>query len=400
MYNRYLEINRRRKRFSGTDIRQATTLSDLQHLAQKQLPNFVYEYIAGGADDEITLRHNLDVFSQQRFAPYTLRDVSHPDTRITLFGKQTELPLAIAPTGLAGLFWPDGDVRLAEGAALAGVPMTQSTVSMSSIADVAAVPGLRHWFQLYCYGTPDIYSRLIERARESGSETLVVTTDLPVTGNRSWDRKNYSSPKNLSLRSKLDMLLHPTWGVRMLRNRKRPNFINLLEFLEPGKQTLQDVAQWINQHKNPGLSWKDIEYIRTLWPGKLVVKGILRPEDALIARDKGVDGIVVTNHGGRQLDQVVSPLEVLPAIRQAVQQDLTIFIDSGIRRGSDIAIALALGADAVLSGRATLYGLSADGTAGVTQALSILRRELETTLALNGLNNVSELSPDILVPLR
>lgn len=400
MHNRYLEINRRRKRFSGTDIRQATTLSDLQHLAQKQLPNFVYEYIAGGADDEITLRHNLDVFSQQRFSPYTLRDVSHPDTRITLFGKQAELPLAIAPTGLAGLFWPDGDVRLAEGAALAGVPMTQSTVSMSSIADVAAVPGLRHWFQLYCYGTPDIYSRLIARARESGSETLVVTTDLPVTGNRSWDRKNYSSPKNLSLRSKLDMLLHPTWGVRMLRNRKRPNFVNLLEFLEPGKQTLQDVAQWINQHKNPGLSWKDIEYIRTLWPGKLVVKGILRPEDALIARDKGVDGIVVTNHGGRQLDQVVSPLEVLPAIRQAVQQDLTIFIDSGIRRGSDIAIARAAGADAVLSGRATLYGLSAAGTAGVTQALSILRRELETTLALNGLNNVSELSPDILVPLR
>lgn len=396
--NPFAEVNPARRRSSS--VRSARTIDDLRDQAKRQLPNFLYEYLEGGAEDEWTLRNNRNAFYQYRFLPRMLQDVSKRSLEQSIFGKKSSLPLIIAPTGFAGFFWPDGDIRLAEAAAAAGIPMTQSTVSMSSIKDVAATPSLRHWFQLYWWGGQEVRETLIDRAICSGSEVLVLTTDGPVGGNREWDQRNYRAPNKLSLRSMANVLAHPGWALRMAQRGRIPNFENLIEFGGDDNANIFKVSEWIAKNQLASLSWADVRWVRDRWPGKLVLKGVLRSEEAVRAVDMGVDGIVISNHGGRQAEPAVSSLEMLPEIRAAVGKELTLILDSGIRRGSDIAMAIALGADAVMTGRATLYGLSAGGLRGVSRAIEILGSELDRTLALNGLSSLLELQPSSLRPFE
>lgn len=395
--NRFEEVNPRRRRYRGRDISRARTIDDLRGMARRQLPNFLYEYIEGGAEEEWTLRNNRAAFYRHRFLPYALRDVSRRSVKCTIFGREAALPIVISPTGFAGFFWPDGDMMLAAAASAAAIPMTQSTVSTARASRVAATPGLRHWYQLYVWGEPKVHETLIERAVANGSEALVVTVDGPLSGNREWDQRNYAAPDRPSLRSLVEIAMHPGWLARMLRHGKMPNFENLADLIGQKDPNTFQVSKWIGANQNPSLSWSDIDRVRRLWPGKLVLKGILRPEDAVKAADRGVNGIVISNHGGRQSEPAVSPLDMLPSIRKAVGERLTLFVDSGYRRGSDIAIALALGADAVFIGRATLYGLAAGGRSGVGRALEILSAELDRTLALVGVSSVQDLSRDLLM---
>ena len=287
---------------------------------------------------------------------------------------------------------------LAAAAAEAGIPFAQSTVSMAKASRIAATKGLRHWYQLYAWGGPEVHEALIERANSCGCEALVITVDGAVSGNREWDQRNYAAPDRLSLRSWLDFARHPAWVMRMLRHGRMPNFENLVDLIGKADPSIFAVSQWMRANQNPALSWSDVERARRLWPGKLILKGLLRPDDALKAADLGVDGVVISNHGGRQAEPAVSSLEMLPSMRAAVGKQMTLFADGGFRRGSDIAVALALGADAVLVGRATLYGLAAGGAQGVARAVEILRTELDRCLALIGLSSVDELNREVLWP--
>lgn len=384
-----------RRRYSGNNLERALTIEDLRGIAHRRLPRFVLEYLEGGAEDEVTLADNRAAFSRHALLPRTLVDVTERSLETEILGKSSNLPFAISPTGFNGLLWPGGDRLLAEAAAEAGIPFGQSTVSNVPLEDIAAVPGLRHWFQLYVLGPDHVSEALIERAHAAGAEALVVTTDVPVYGNREWDFRSYARAYELTLARKLDILAHPRWlYATMLRNRL-PTFANIAGFLPDGGQDVFSVSRWLAQNERPDLDWAMLARIRARWPGKLVVKGILRPDDAIRARDAGVDAIVLSNHGGRQLDGAVAPVDLIAETRKAVGRDLEIFADSGFRRGSDIVKALALGADAVLIGRATLYGLAARGKPGATRAIDILRSEIDRTMALLGARRIDELTPDM-----
>jgi (S)-mandelate dehydrogenase len=390
----FKSINPGRRRPSSLD--RAKTIADLRELARARLPNFSFEYLEGGAEDESTMRRNRDVFKEFPFSPRMGVDVSSRDLSTTIFGQQVGMPIVIAPTGGNGLLWPQGDRVLAEAAAEFKIPMGQSTVSMMRIQDVASVPGLRHWFQLYPFGGERVYEPLIERALVAGSEALIITTDGPISGNREWDSRSYVRPHQLSLRSKLEILRHPDWLFRNILLPGTPNFENIKEFVEGhDKPGIPEVGNWLGCN-GPKVTWDLIRKVRAMWPRKLVLKGLLRVDDVLTAADIGVDGVVLSNHGGRQCEPTISPLEILQDARQAVGKDFTLLIDSGFRRGTEVATALALGANAVLVGRAPLYGLAAGGKKGVTAALNILRTEFDRTLALIGVPSARDLSLDAL----
>lgn len=397
--NTYAEINDRRRRYSGRDVAKARTNDDLRLMARRQLPNFLYEYIEGGAEEEWALRNNRAAFYRHPFLPHALRDVSKRSTAHAILAKPATMPVIIAPTGFCGFFWPSGDKMLAQAAAAFGIPMAQSTVSMARASEIAAVPGLRHWYQLYAWGSHDVQHALIDRAEAAGSEALVLTVDGPISGNREWDQRNYAAPDRPSLRTILDMVAHPSWGLRLLAQRRMPNFENFVDFVGIPNPSIFEVSKWIGRNQNPALCWDDVRRIRARWPRTLIVKGVLRPQEALRAAELGVDGVVLSNHGGRQAEPCMSSLEMLPAVRAAVGRRIAIFIDGGVRRGTDIAIAMCLGADAVLTGRATLYGLAAGGEPGVRRALEILQTELDRTLALIGVTEITALGPDLLAPI-
>lgn len=385
-----------RRRYSGKNLARVLSIEDLRQIAHKRLPRFVLEYLEGGAEDEATLAENRAAFARYKFLPRTLVDVSTRSLETNLFGKPASLPFAISPTGFNGLLWPQGDRMLAEAAAQAGIPFGQSTVSNAPLVDLAAIPGLHHWFQLYVLGPDRVCEELIERAHMAGSEALLVTTDVPVYGNREWDFRSYARTYELTLGRKIDVLMHPRWlWATMLRNRL-PTFSNIAAFLPAGEQDVFSVSRWLAGNERPDLDWRMLARIRKAWPGKLVVKGVLCVDDALKARDAGADGIVLTNHGGRQLDGAIAPIDLIAPARKAVGRDLTILADSGFRRGSDIVKALALGADAALIGRATLYGLAARGKPGVTRAIEILTSEIDRTMALLGARAVGELVPEMI----
>lgn len=391
--NRFQEVNPRRRR--PTSVAAARTIDDLRAVARARLPNFAFEILEGGADDETTLRRNREVFARFPFSPRALTDIGVRNLGVDLLGRPSRLPIVIAPTGGNGLYWPQGDLVLAHAAVEAGIPMGQSTVSMMSIDDVAQVEGLRHWFQLYAFGGPRVSGRLVERALSAGCEALVVTVDGSMSGNREWDRRNYATPGVLNWRSKLDVLTHPAWMWRTLIAEGRPNFENLVEFVDAPHPTMFDVARWTPKN-DPRITWATITELRRTWPRSLLLKGLLRVDDVRRAVDAGVDGVILSNHGGRQVEPTISPLEILAGTRRAVGPDFTLIVDSGFRRGAEVAIAMALGANAVMLGRATLYGLAAGGKAGITAALEIIRTELDRTLALIGVADVRDLSPDAL----
>jgi len=386
---------RRRLRRSG-DLARARTVADLRAMAHARLPGFALEYLEGGSEEEAALARNLDSFAQWHFVPPVLVDVSHRDVSSELFGAPMSMPLAIAPTGLNALFWPHADTALAQAAADAGIPCAQSTMSNDRMEDVGRTTGLRHWWQLYVFGPPSVSEALIARADAAGCEALIVTTGAQIYGNREWDRRNRMSSGNLDWSSEIDALLHPRWLASTILEHGMPRFENVLDYVPHDKRSFFASAFWIRSQMDQALSWQTIARVRELWPRKLLLKGLLGPKDAVRAVAAGVDALVLSNHGGRQLDWSVSALDVLPATRQAVGDTFPLLVDGGVRRGTDIVKALALGADAVLIGRAALYGVAAGGRDGVKRALEILRDELQRDLGLLGARSIAEIGPDFL----
>jgi (S)-mandelate dehydrogenase len=381
----------KRAHYAGRDFRRAITIEDLRRIARRQLPNFGYEYVEGGAEDELSLKRNRDVFERIAWLPRTLAGVGAPDLSTEILGETCHLPIIIAPTGFNGLVWPEGDLALAKAAADAGIPFTLSTVSNYPLAKMTAeVPG-RVWFQLYPFKDANFVDRLVDIVQDAGVAVMAVTTDVPIFGAREWDLRNWRAPMKLNLPNMLDVLAHPSWLWRVMIPGGGPKFENLKEFLPPGVQSAMVGARFMATQFNTRLGWEDMERIRGRWKGKLVVKGILCVEDAKRAADVGVDGIVLTNHGGRQLDSCVSGVELLPAVSAEVGNRLTVLVDGGFRRGSDVLKAIALGARGVMVGRPVLYGLAAGGQPGVAHALQILRTEMERVMMLLGCRSLADL---------
>ena len=374
----------------------ALTINDLRTTARRRIPRALFDYIDRGSYDEVTLAANRSAFDRYALRQRVLVDVSHRDFASQMLGESISLPLAFGPTGLTGLFHADGEIHACRAAHKAGVPYCLSTASICSIEDVRAAVERPFWFQLYIMRDRGFVSSLVERAKVAGCPVLVVTVDLAAHGQRHHDFRNgLSVPPRLTVSNLFGMMARPTWMAKILFG-KRKTFGNFTGHMNIGND-VGGISHWINSQFDSSLSWKDLEWLRSIWPGKLVVKGILDAEDACQAVALGADAVVVSNHGGRQLDGAPASLDALPAIAEKLQGRASVFLDGGVRSGQDIVKALALGADGCWLGRALLYGLAADGENGVTRAINILRGELDTTLALMGRTSVRGLDRSVLI---
>ena len=386
-----------RKFYSGKNYRNAYSIEELHKIARRRVPNFALEYVEGGAEDEATLTWNREALKSIRFVPNTLVDTSSRHMRIKLFGQESNFPLIIAPTGLNGMLHHRGDVALARAAAKNEIPFCLSMVSNVSLEEVAKDAGGRLWMQLYVMTERNITRNILSRAEDAGYEALVFTVDANIFGNREWDKRNYRAPAKLTLQNLFDVALHPRWVFDVLIPHGVPRFENIVKFMPPEAQSASGGVAIFPKLFAPEISWQEVEWLREKWQRKLILKGILNPADAIRATELGCDGIILSNHGGRQLDSCVSPIEVLPEIVDAVSDQITIIIDSGFRRGTEVLKAMALGAHAVMIGRAALFGLAAGGEPGVNHALSILTTEIDRALGQLGCCSVSELGPHLLV---
>ena len=376
----------------------AYNIADLRAMALKRVPKGLFEFVDRGTEDEVSLRNNRAVFERIRFRPRTLVDVSGRNQQITLFGNTHKMPIVIAPTGTAGLMWHEGEIALARAAAEAGIPFTLATGSMTAMEKVAEQAGGELWFQLYMWPDRSLSHKLVERARAAGFTALVVTVDGVVSGNREYNlRSGFTIPFSFTRKNVTDVLMHPRWlsGVlaRYVMTTGMPRYENYPSEIKY-KVTARPMGR--SQMRNDSLNWEDLRQLRKMWPHRLIVKGILHPQDAVLAAECGADGVVVSNHGGRNLDGAISPMEVLPEVVDAVGKRLTVLVDSGFRRGSDVVKALALGAHAVQIGRATLYGVAAGGHAGAARAIAIFREEIDRVMALIGCPSVAKLGPEYL----
>ena len=370
----------------------AINIEELRAIARRRLPRFVFDYVDGGAEDERTLRGNREAFARLRFRPHTLRDVSVRDLSASVLGQRAALPAIVGPTGLNGLSWRDGDLALARATTAAGLPFAVSTVSMSLLEDIAREAPGRLWLQAYVFRDREITARIMARAHDARYEAVIVTSDFPVAGKRERDFHSGLLPaQRLTLATTFDILRHPRWVAGIATH--RPRLVNVERELPAGKAVNAFVGHGMF---DPSLDWDDLARYRDLWRGKLLLKGVLRADDAERAVALGVDGVILSNHGGRQLDGAISGLEALPGIVAAIGGKASIIVDGGVTRGSDIAKAVALGAEAVILGRAPVYGLAAGGAPGVARALDILRDEYDRTLALTGCKSTAELSADLL----
>ncbi|MBI3936039.1 MAG: alpha-hydroxy-acid oxidizing protein [Betaproteobacteria bacterium] len=377
---------------------RAYNIADLREMARRRLPKGLFEFVDRGTEDEVSWRNNRTAFERIKFRPRTLVDVSGRTQQVTLFGKTHTMPIAIAPTGTAGLLWHEGEIALARAARQAGIPFTLATGSMTAMEKVAEQAGGTLWFQLYMWPDRSLSHRLVQRALAAGFEALIVTVDGAVSANREYNLRNgFTIPFSFTRRNVTDVLMHPRWllGVltRYLVTMGMPRYENYPSEIKY-KVTARPMGR--SQMKNDSLNWEDLRQLRKLWPHTLLVKGVLHPQDATLAVDCGADGVIVSNHGGRNLDGAVSPIEVLPEIVDAVGSRITVLVDSGFRRGSDVVKGLALGAHAVLIGRGTLYGIAAGGEAGAARALAIFREEIDRVMALLGCRSVAELGADYL----
>jgi len=372
-------------------------VNDLRLAAKRRLPRGVFEFVDRGSEDEVALRNNRAGFERIKLRHRALVDVSGRSMAITLFGKPASMPMAIAPTGAAGLCWYLGELELAKAAAAANIPFTMATGSMTAMETIAKEAGGRLWFQLYVWKQRELSYQLIERAHRAGFEALIVTVDTIVSPNREYNPRNgFLLPFHPTARFTFDIARHPDWFVRVLmrylrtigmpRNENYPDPYRRPITSDPGAREFM---------RQDTLCWDDIRSFRDKWPGVLMVKGINRPDDAVKAIEYGVDGIIVSNHGGRNMDSAVASIDALPEISEAVGERATVLLDSGVRRGSDIAKALALGAKAVMTGRATLYGTAVGGQAGAAHAINVIRNELDKTMAYTGCRSVEELTTDI-----
>ena len=381
-----------------TNLARCYNIADLRQAARARLPKGVFEFVDRGAEDEIALRDNRAAFQALKFSPHVLVDVSQRSTETTLFGKQLPMPMAIAPTGAAGLTWYQGELELAKAAAKAGIPFAMATGSITAMETIAEKAGGQLWMQLYMWRDRSLSYELVKRAHRAGWEALLLTVDTAVAPNREYNNRNgFGLPFQLNARAALDMALHPGWTINtmgqywrsggMPRHENYPKAFQRSITSDPNNKTAM---------RNDSLCWDDITRLRDIWPGTLMIKGVMRADDARRCAEMGADAVIVSNHGGRNLDSAPAPLEILPEIAAAVGDRLTVILDSGIRRGADIVKACALGAKAVLTGRATLYGTAAAGEAGASKAIELLRKEMDTVMAYVGCNRVDELGTDIL----
>jgi (S)-mandelate dehydrogenase len=377
------------------DLSRAVNIEDLRLLAKRRLPRAIFDFFDGGAEDEVTLRENRAAFERVRLLPKVLVDVSRIDTSTDILGKPSALPLAIAPTGGISAGRAGAELILARAAKAAGVPFTMATPSAFTIEQVAEEVGGRLWFQLYCVRNREFREKLVSRAKNAGYEAILVTVDLPVSGKRERDPRNgFHTPYSPNWRNSRDVIFKPAWALDMLRH-GLPGMANLADY-PFSTPTGTDIVTAVGREMDAGLDWEYIRRLRGQWPGKLLLKGVERPDDAERAVAVGCDGLVVSNHGGRQLDGASSTLEALPAVASAVGKKLTVLLDGGVRRGVDILKARALGAQAVLTGRATLFGAMAGGEPGARRALEILATELVRAMQLSGVRSPAEITADLL----
>jgi isopentenyl diphosphate isomerase/L-lactate dehydrogenase-like FMN-dependent dehydrogenase len=378
---------------------QAFNISDLREAARRKLPRGLSEFVARGSEDEVAVRRNRERFDAIAMRPRVLVDVAKRSQETSFFGQKSAMPLAVAPTGAAGLLWFDGEIAVAKAAARAGIPFTLSTASIISMERVAAEAGGRLWFQLYMLPERRMSHQLVARAKAAGYEGLVVTVDTPTTPNREYNRRNgFVLPMRLTRRNMVDVALHPGWflnvfarymmrsGIPMLEN--YPEELRVKLTAKPGEQR--------GLPKNDSLNWADLRELRKLWDGPLMVKGVLHPDDAAMAADCGADAVIVSNHGGRNLDCSMATIEALPAVVDRVAHRMDVMVDSGFERGSDVVKALALGARGVFVGRAPLWGVSAFGEPGASRALAILREEIDRVMAFAGCPDIASLDRSIL----
>lgn len=369
---------------------RAVTVADLRGLAKRNLPKSVFEFIDGGANDERTLNANMRDLERIGFAPRVLKDVSNRHQSVQILGQEYSSPLIFGPTGLSGLLWPDGDIATARATATAGIGYCLSTNSNGSIEQVASHGRPDFWFQLYIQRDRAMVRTLVERAAAAGCPVLCVTVDLPIQGPRERDERNgFTVPPRLHLGDVFDYATRMGWLWRMATG-PRITFANL-ERAGSDESNLKTLVEHISAQFDQTVTWKEIDWLKSIWPGRMAIKGILHPQDARLAVEHGVDAVIVSNHGGRQLDGAPSAISALPGIVEAVDGRAEVLMDGGIRRGSDVVKAMALGARGCLIGRAGLYGLAANGEGGVTRAIEILKKEIDVTLALLGQPDITKL---------
>ena len=373
-----------------------TCVEDLRVLARRRVPRMFYDYADSGALTESTYRANEADFQRVHLRQRVAIDFSKRSLATTMVGQPAAMPLALAPVGMTGMQHADGEILAARAAAAAGVPFTLSTMSICSIEDVADATGKPFWFQLYVIRDRDFNSRLIARAKAARCSALVLTLDLQILAQRNKDIRNgLTAPPRLTLPNIVDIAMKPRWWLGMLGTKHR-TFRNIVGHA-PGVKDTRDLASWTNEQFDPTLNWDDVKRIKDEWGGKLVLKGIMDPEDAELAAASGADALIVSNHGGRQLDGTISSIAALPAIAAAVGERIEVFMDGGVRGGQDVLKALALGAKGACIGRAYIYGLGAMGEAGVAKALECIRKELDVSMALCGLTDVRQAGPHNLV---
>ncbi|EGR0927416.1 alpha-hydroxy-acid oxidizing protein [Vibrio parahaemolyticus] len=372
--------------------------TDYHAAAKAKLPPFLFHYIDGGSYDERTLKRNTDDLGDVALRQRVLRDMTDLSLETEIFGEKLAMPIALAPVGLTGMYARRGEVQAAKAAEKKGIPFTMSTVSVCPIEEVAPAIERPMWFQLYVLKDRGFMKNVLERAKAAGVTTLVFTVDMPVPGARYRDMHSGMSGPNAAMRRVFQAMRHPSWAVDVGLLGKPHDLGNISTYRgEPTK--LEDYIGWLGANFDPSISWKDLEWIRDFWDGPMVIKGILDEEDAKDAVRFGADGIVVSNHGGRQLDGVLSTAKALPSIADAVKGDLKIFVDSGIRTGLDVVRMLALGADCTLLGRSFVYALAAQGGAGVENLLDLYDKEMRVAMTLTGAKTIADLSRDSLVKI-
>ncbi len=376
-------------------MKNITCIEDLREIARRKVPRAFFDYTEAGSYAQETLRANRQDMERVKLRQRVLVDMSERDLGTTILGEPVPLPLALAPVAMTGLVHGDGEILACRAAQQAGIPYTLSPMSICSIEDVAAAVEKPFWFQLYVMRDRGFVRSMIERAIAAKCSALVVTVDLLVLGQRHCDIKNgLSVPPEIKLKNIIDMATKPAWVLSVLRGKRR-TFGNLAGHVR-GTDDVTSLAQWTATQFDQALSWKDVEWIKSLWPGKLILKGILDIEDAKLATKTGASAIVVSNHGGRQLDGAPSSISMLPKIADAVGSEIELMFDGGIRSGQDVMRALALGARSCLVGRAYIYGLGAGGQAGVARAIELIRKELDVTMALTGVKNIKDIDRQVL----
>lgn len=388
-------------------IRRAASQADLRRIARRRVPRGVFDYLDGAAEDELTARANRAAYDRRTFSPRVLVDVAEVDPSTDLFGRRLPMPVVLAPTGFTRMFHPDGELAVARSAARADLPYTLSTLATRSIEEVAeaadgAGDGPR-WFQVYVWRDRGLVEDMVARAKAHGYEALVLTVDNAVLGRRDRDVRNgFTLPPKLGLRTLVDGVRHPSW-TWAFATAEPITFANVSASARPGPSmgdgtTAASLSAYVNTQFDPGVAWADLDWLRSIWDGPLLLKGIQSVDDARRAVDAGVEGIVLSNHGGRQLDSVPATLDLVAPVRDAVGDGPTVLVDGGVRRGSDVLKAVALGADAVQIGRAYLYGLAAAGEVGVTHVLDRFADDLRRTMALLGVTSIDDVGPDALGP--